>query len=109
MDAVLRPTGRGPGGSPLAHGLSQMARMVGAALGEGPAVSRRTELFRPLPADPMRWLLTTFPTYFQDAAGAPVPLAPHHEEFWRWLWALRPGVAAQTFISIWSRGGGKST
>jgi predicted phage terminase large subunit-like protein len=86
-----------------------MAAQIGAALGERPAVSQRTELYRPLPPDPMAWLLGTFPTYFQNARGEPVPLAPHHEEFWRWLWGLRPGEAQPPFISIWARGGGKST
>lgn len=110
MDAILRPLERGlERGSPLAASFAQMAKIVGAALGEGPAVSRRTELFRPLPAEPMAWLRSTFPTYFQNARGDAVPMAPHHEEFWAWLWALRPGVAAQTLIQILSRGGGKST
>jgi predicted phage terminase large subunit-like protein len=111
VDAVLKPLQVAPGGprAPWADGFAQLARMVGAALGEGPAVSRRTELFRPLPPEPMAWLLTTFPTYFQNARGERVALAPHHEEFWAWLWTLRPGVAQRTFISIWARGGGKST
>jgi len=111
MDAVLKPRNRArvPAGSSWERGFAHMARLLAAELGEGPAVSRRTEVFRPLPPQPMRWLLETFPTYFQNAAGEQVRLAAHHEEFWAWLWALRPGVAARTFISIWSRGGGKST
>jgi predicted phage terminase large subunit-like protein len=75
----------------------------------GEASSTRTALFRPLPADPMAWLLETFPTYFQNSRGEPLPLAAHHTELWQWLWALRPGEAASTFIAVWSRGGGKST
>jgi predicted phage terminase large subunit-like protein len=75
----------------------------------GETLSPRTELFRPLPPEPMAWLVKTFPTYLQNPSGDLVPLAPHHEEFWAWLWALRPGVRARTFISIWARGGGKST
>jgi predicted phage terminase large subunit-like protein len=62
-----------------------------------------------VPADPLAWLRTTFPTYLQTPAGAPVPFAPRHEDFWRWLWALRPGVAASSFLGIWARGGAKST
>jgi len=108
MDAILQPRTRTQG-SPMAQGLAHAARILGAALGEGPAVSRRTEVFRALPDDPMRWLLSTFPTYFQNPRGEFVPLAAHHEAFWRWLWALRPGMAARTFIAIWSRAGGKST
>ena len=107
--AVLLPRQGTPQAAPWSSGFSKMAQMVGAALGDGPAVSPRTELFRPLPADPMAWLLQTFPTYFQNARGDKVPFAPHHEEFWQWFWALQPGEAQRDFIAIWSRGGGKST
>jgi predicted phage terminase large subunit-like protein len=68
----------------------------------------RIGMFRSLPPDPLRWLTTTFPSYFQNAQGHPVPFAAHHEEFWRWLWALKAGQSAPAFIAIWSRGGGKS-
>ena len=108
MAEALVRAGRS-GTSAQAAGFARMAQVIGAALGEAPAVSARTELFRPLPADPMVWLFETFPTYFQNARGERVPLAPHHEEFWQWLWALRPGVAQRPFIAIWGRGGGKST
>src|SRR5215831_9416635 len=96
MDAVLKPRNRArvPAGSSWERGFAHMARLLAAELGEGPAVSRRTEVFRPVPADPMGWLLRTFPTYFENAAGEKVPLAAHHEEFWDWLWGLRPGGAA---------------
>jgi predicted phage terminase large subunit-like protein len=56
----------------------------------------------------MTWLLRTFPTYFQTPQGQPIPLAPHHEELWRWIWGLRPGMAQPPLISILARGGGKS-
>jgi hypothetical protein len=56
----------------------------------------------------MRWLQQQFPSYFQ-VDGVPIPLAPHHEEFWRWLWNLRPGIQVPAFIGVWPRGGGKST
>src|SRR5262252_991745 len=94
MDAILKPMDERHRQfqSPLAASFAHMAKIVGAALGESPAVSRRTELFHPLPDDVVRWLLTTFPTYFQNAAGVPVPLAPHHEALWTWLWGLRPGI-----------------
>ena len=36
-------------------------------------------------------------------------LAERHLDFWRWVFALRPGRAAPAFVSIWPRGGGKST
>lgn len=106
---VLRAGQGPPAASPWSSGFARMAQHLSAALGEGPAVSPRTTLFRPLPPDPMAWLLATFPTYFQNARGEPVPLAPHHEEFWQWFWALQPGEAQRDFIAIWSRGGGKST
>jgi predicted phage terminase large subunit-like protein len=111
VDTVLKPLALAPHArpSPLAAGFAQMAAQIAAALGERPAVSRRTELFRPLPPDLLAWVLTTFPTYFQNARGEPVALAPHHEEFWAWLAALRPGEPQPPFISIWGRGGGKST
>ena len=73
------------------------------------SLSSRATLFHPLPDDPMQWLATTFPTSFQNPRGESIPMAPHHEEFWRWLWALRPGHPARTFIAIWARGGAKST
>jgi hypothetical protein len=71
--------------------------------------AKRTATFRPLPADPLTWLRQTFGSFFQNARGEVVPLAPHHEEFWRWLWQLRPGQAAPSFIGLWARGAGKST
>ena|GEM_PF-2408983 len=107
MDAILAPQKERR--SAVADGYAHLARVLEAALGEGPVVSPRTQLFRPLPDDPMAWLLRTFPAYFQNASGEMVPLAPHHEEWWQWLWALRPGVSQPPFISIWPRGGGKST
>lgn len=109
--AEVLPAGwepRPPIRTPFADAFGEMARKLEAEL-SGTIVSRRTDLFRPVPRQPMQWLLEHFPTYFQSAAGVPIPLAPHHEAFWRWLWTLRPGVPQRTFISIWARGGGKST
>ena len=63
---------------------------------------------REVPADPIAWLLSSFPEYFQ-VSGKPVPLAAHHEEFWRWIWGLTPGQGAPAFVQILARGGGKST
>ena len=97
------------GASPWQAGFERLASLTKAALDGTSPLSPRTELYRPLPEDPMAWLTATFPTYFQNARGAPVPLASHHEQFWAWLWALRPGVAARTQIHILPRGGGKST
>jgi predicted phage terminase large subunit-like protein len=73
------------------------------------SAAQRTDLFRPLPTDPMQWLLTHFPLSFQNAQGQTIPMGEHHERFWRWLWALRPGQPSSTFIAIWARAGGKSS
>lgn len=48
------------------------------------------------------WLTTLFAAYVSD-------FAPHHAEFWDWIWQLEPGVRPQPFVAIWPRGGGKST
>jgi predicted phage terminase large subunit-like protein len=105
---VLAPRAPQDGRTPWEDGFAHMARVLDAELGAGPAVSRRTELFRPLPDDPMGWLLETFPTYFQNSRGVPVAMAPHHVELWDWWWALRPGEEQPPIISILARGGGKS-
>jgi predicted phage terminase large subunit-like protein len=99
----------GAAGDPWQSGFQRLAQLTQAALDGGPALSPRTELYRQLPDDPMGWLLTTFPTYFQNPRGEAVSLAPHHEEFWRWLWGLTPGISQRTLIQILARGGGKST
>src|SRR5262245_19348488 len=55
------------------------------------------------------WLTTLFRRYFTDATGWLIPFAPHHAEFWQWVWAIRRGERPRPFIGIWARGGGKST
>jgi predicted phage terminase large subunit-like protein len=91
--------------SPFGAAFATLAQGMTAA----DEAATRTALFRPLPSEPMSWLLQAFPTYFQNTRGEPIPMAAHHEALWRWLWALRPGEPASTFIALWSRGGGKST
>ena len=49
-----------------------------------------------------RWLTTLFPDYVTT-------FAPHHADFWTWVWAIQAGVRPAPFIGIWPRGGGKST
>ena len=49
------------------------------------------------------WLSQFFAAYIT------APLAEHQHEFWRWVWAVEPGVRPRPFIGIWPRGGGKST
>ena len=70
---------------------------------------RRTGLWRQPPADGVAWAQAHFPAYFQDTSGKPVPLAQRHEEFWEYIWALRPGIYVPAFLAIWGRGGAKST
>lgn len=105
---VLRLAGASVGGRlPFAAAFGAAATKLQSLPADG--TSTRVTLFRTLPADPLRWLLTTFPTYFQNTRGDPIAMAPHQEALWRWLWTLRPGESAPTFIALWPRGGGKST
>lgn len=71
--------------------------------------SARVGLWRPLPADGIAWLRANFSTYFQDVHGYDIPFAERHLEFWRWVWALRPGVSVDPFFAVWPRAGGKSS
>lgn len=55
-------------------------------------------------------LVCTFrPHFCRPNSSRVVPFAERHLQFWRWVFALRPGQAAPAFVSIWPRGGGKST
>ena len=68
------------------------------------AVNERNGLIDPLahltPAD---WCSTVFPAYFAR------PFAPHHLEFWAWLWAIGADTQApDPFAALWPRGHGKS-
>ena len=64
--------------------------------------------------DPPTWLTRVFPAYV-GARGDELPdeadalFAPHHLEFWRWLWAIEQGDRLGTFVGIWGRGEAKST
>lgn len=35
--------------------------------------------------------------------------APHHREFWDWVWEIELGAQYPPFVGIWARGGAKST
>jgi hypothetical protein len=50
-----------------------------------------------------QWIKTLFPGY------ATSPLAEHHHELWRWVWAIEKGLQPEAFVAIWPRGGAKST
>lgn len=62
-----------------------------------------------LEADPLTWRLTLFEPYLTDALDQIVPDAPHHRQYWTWLWALRRGIRPRPLIAVWARGGAKST
>lgn len=49
------------------------------------------------------WLRYLFPAYVTYG------FAPHHREFWEWLWAIEPDEGTDAGVGIWSRGGAKST
>jgi len=49
------------------------------------------------------WLAAILPDY------CTAPFAEHHVEFWRWVWAIEPGLRPEAFVGIWARGGAKST
>src|SRR5215467_11767493 len=52
--------------------------------------------------DPVKWLREMFPNYVGD-------FAPHHNEFWEWVWSIKKGRPIHSFVAIWPRGGAKST
>lgn len=65
---------------------TEMAREAGAAVGDWESLLR-----------------SLFPAYV--SAG----FAPHHREFWDWVWSIRKGERVRPFVAIWPRGGAKST
>lgn len=73
-------------------------------------LQRRAELVgvppKPVPwptSDPWRLLRQVAPNY------ATAPLGPHHEDWWRWVWALTPGIRPRPFVGIWHRAGAKTS
>ncbi len=60
------------------------------------------------------WLTRVLPAYVgatgnEDLAEAEALFAPHHLEFWAWLWSIETGVRPDAFVGVWPRGGAKST
>lgn len=49
------------------------------------------------------WLRVMHPGYVTQ------PFADHHVDFWEHVWAVEPETSPRPAVSIWSRGGGKST
>lgn len=50
-----------------------------------------------------KWLPITLPAVFA------AEFAPHHAQFWDWVWSIRPDVKARPFVGCWPRGGAKSS
>ncbi len=48
------------------------------------------------------WLPAMFPRLFT------AEFAPHHAEYWDWLWAIEAGKPVDPFVAVWNRGGAKS-
>jgi hypothetical protein len=60
------------------------------------------------------WLTRVLPAYVgadggEDLAEAEQLFAPHHLEYWSWLWSIEPGVRPDPFVGVWGRGEAKST
>ncbi len=56
-----------------------------------------------LEEDPLCWLRTLFPVHFK------APFAPHHDQFWAWLWTIGVDDSPESYVGVWPRGGAKST
>jgi hypothetical protein len=56
-----------------------------------------------LEADPATWLRALFPSHVR------APFAQHHQDFWRHIWTIEPGVRPAPYVLILPRGGAKST
>lgn len=60
------------------------------------------------------WLTRVLPGYIGATGAEDVPaaeglFAPHHRQFWQWLWAIDRGDRPESFVGIWGRGQAKST
>lgn len=64
---------------------------------------RRAAAAETVAGDWRDWLARFFGGYLYP------PYAPYHEEFWEWVWAIRPDQPARPFVAIWPRGFAKST
>lgn len=51
-----------------------------------------------------RWLAAVVPSVVTAS------FAPHHRDFWEWVWAIEPGQRPdEAFVGVWARGGAKSS
>jgi len=67
-----------------------------------------------LEARPVPWLAFFMRRFITDTRGQPVAFAPHHLDFWSWIWSVPPDRAelvmrSPAFVGVWARGGAKST
>jgi phage terminase large subunit-like protein len=60
-------------------------------------------LLEELELHPINWLRFFFPQFVS------VGFAPHHVEFWDFVWSILPDEYREAFLAIWPRGGAKST
>lgn len=58
---------------------------------------------KPAPTTWRAWLAELF------APAVDRPMAPHHDEFWEYVWAIDYADAPRPWLSVWPREGGKST
>lgn len=60
-----------------------------------------------LELDYREWLSTLLPRHFRG----PDQFAPHQDEFWTWGWSVKLGTVPDppAYLTIWPRGGAKST
>ncbi|MEO1279177.1 MAG: hypothetical protein AAFV77_09495, partial [Planctomycetota bacterium] len=77
-------------------GTRQLADQLVGAVEAADAVLKAPEGYE-------EWLKTLFPGAISGE------LAYFHHDFWRWFWALQPGVPSRPFVSCWGRSAGKST
>lgn len=62
-----------------------------------------------LEEDWRRWVPAMFPEQVSDDDGELIPFAPHHEDFWDHLWAIKRGIRVSPTLWGWPRGQAKST
>lgn len=60
-----------------------------------------------LESDYKEWTTALLPKHFRGVDQ----FAPHHEDFWRWVWQVERGEQPKppAFLLVWNRGGAKST
>ncbi|MCW2545419.1 MAG: hypothetical protein JWM40_2971 [Frankiales bacterium] len=49
------------------------------------------------------WLIRYYAPYTRDG------FAPHHQQFWEWVWSMQRGLRPAPYTAVWGRGGAKST